>query len=219
MFAALWRGGERDPVTTVTARLPLMPMKSPIEKAYGCYGNPCTADTDSKSTRLTTGWGGGKEMPLRALKEKAKQRPHGGSGSSSAPSRTHTAGCSVQREGGDRSRLEAERPDPLGHQEAAVGIGNRAAEPGEGEAGAAGPRLRKEGRRTSPPESHQVDGVEDLHLSDGGAARIRQVTVVIVDGERTQACEQHTGTRRVRAGPLAPPAAGTRAARWGGHEL
>ena len=135
MFAALWRGGERDPVTTVTARLPLMPMKSPIEKAYGCYGNPCTADTDSKSTRLTTGWGGGKEMPLRALKEKAKQRPHGGSGSSSAPSRTHTAGCSVQREGGDRSRLEAERPDPLGHQEAAVGIGNRAAEPGEGEAG------------------------------------------------------------------------------------
>ena len=78
---------------------------------------------------------------------------------------------------------------------------NRAAEPGNEEAGGAGPRLRKEARRTAPPEPHQVDGVEDLHLPDGGAARIRQVTVVVVDGQGTQACEQHRAQSGSGRGP------------------
>lgn len=108
-------------MTTVTARLPSMPTKSPTKKAHGCYGNPCTVGSDAKSTRLTRGWGGGKEMPLRALKEKAKQRPHGDSGASSVPFRTHTAGYSARR-AGTEAWLEAERPNPLGHQEAAAGI-------------------------------------------------------------------------------------------------
>lgn len=51
-------------------------------------------------------------------------------------------------------------------------------------------------------ESHQVNGVEDLHLADGGAAGVRQVAVVVVDGQRTQACED-TGGRAV----LSPRAA------------
>ena len=81
-------------------------------------------------------------------------------------------------------------------------MGNPAAEPENKEAGGTDPRLRKEGHRTAPQEPHQVDGVEDLHLPNGGAARIGQVTVVVVDGQRTQACGQHTRTKRVRSGPL-----------------
>lgn len=37
-------------------------------------------------------------------------------------------------------------------------------------------------------EPHQVHGVEDLHLADGGTAWVRQVAVVVVYGQRTQAC-------------------------------
>ena len=108
-------------MTTVTARLPSMPTKSPTKQAHSCYGNPCSVDSDAKSTRLTRGWGGGKEMPLKALKEKVKQRPHGGSGASSVPFRTHTAGYSARR-AGTGAWLEAERPNPLCHQEAAAEI-------------------------------------------------------------------------------------------------
>ena len=49
-----------------------MPVKSRTENAHSCYGNPCMADTDAKSTRLTRGWGMGTEMPLGALREKVK---------------------------------------------------------------------------------------------------------------------------------------------------
>lgn len=50
----------------------------------------------------------------------------------------------------------------------------------------------KSSPRTKDP--HQVDGVEDLHLPDGRAAWIRQVTVVVVDRQRTQACDNTRGT-------------------------
>lgn len=50
---------------------------------------------------------------------------------------------------------------------------------------------------------HQVHGVEDLHLSDGGAAWVRQVAIVVVYGQRAQACGTR-GTQHGQSGPGGP---------------
>lgn len=55
------------------------------------------------------------------------------------------------------------------------------------------PRLRLSELRT-----HQVNGVKDLHLPDGRTPWVRQVAVVIVDGQRTQSCNNAAISARTR---------------------
>lgn len=73
------------------------------------------------------------------------------------------------------------------------------ASPSQGKADASGAMCWLQ--RAGTPEQkqpHQVHGVEDLHLSDGGAAWVCQVAVVVVYGQRTQACgNTRRQTRRV----------------------
>lgn len=54
--------------------------------------------------------------------------------------------------------------------------------------------------------THQVDGVEDLHLPDGGAAGVRQVAVVVVYRQRTQACGRRATTEAGQARRRSQPA-------------
>lgn len=93
--------------------------------------------------------------------------------------------------------------------------------PKEGGSETAGPSHRNEEAEGSPApgsgtrtfervtpaqkEPHQVDGVEDLHLSDGRTARVRQVTVVVVYRQRTQACGNTRRPRRVRTRGFSVP--------------
>lgn len=38
-------------------------------------------------------------------------------------------------------------------------------------------------------QPHQVVGIIDCDLADGGTARVRQVGVTVVDGESAETCE------------------------------